>query len=121
MRHLDAHTLWIQQAVRLGRIDSRKVDGESKPADILTKHSISRDRLDKLVKLHGCKYVEGRAANAPKMRSGGSGRATIAGHGSVNSIRGQTNDQKESPHEKKVEESDANKNDPIMPHLMFNG
>ena len=121
LRHLDAHTLWIQQAVRLGRIDLRKVDGESNPADILTKHSISRDRLDKLVTLHGCKYVEGRAANAPKMRSGGSGRATMAGHGSINSIRGQTKDQQDSSPEKKVEESDANKNDPLMPHLIFNG
>ena len=115
LRHLDAHTLWIQQAVRLGRIDLRKVDGESNPADILTKHSISRDRLDKLVTLHGCKYVEGRAANAPKMRSGGLGRATMAGHGSINSIRGQTKSPKESPYDNlRVTE------DPLMPHLIFN-
>ena len=45
----------------------------------------------------------------------------MAGHGSINSIRGQTKDQRKSPPEKKVEESDANKNDPLMPHLIFNG
>ena len=28
LRHLDTHTLWIQQAVRTGRIDQRKVLGE---------------------------------------------------------------------------------------------
>ena len=61
----------------------------------------------------------------------------MAGHGSVNSIRGQfdnlrvaedfsntirgnTKSQKESPPEKKVEGSDANKSDPLMPHLVFN-
>ena len=28
LRHLDTHTLWIQQAVRTGRVDLRKVLGE---------------------------------------------------------------------------------------------
>ena len=27
LRHLDTYTLWIQQAVRIGRVDLRKVDG----------------------------------------------------------------------------------------------
>ena len=26
LRHIDTHTLWIQQAVRIGRVDVRKVD-----------------------------------------------------------------------------------------------
>ena len=42
LRHLDTHTLWIQQAVRTGRVDLRKVLGEENPADLLTKHSLSR-------------------------------------------------------------------------------
>ena len=46
LRHLDTHTLWIQQAVRAKRVDLRKVDGECNPADILTKHGISRQRLE---------------------------------------------------------------------------
>jgi histone deacetylase 1/2 len=48
LRHLDTHTLWIQHAVRSGRIDLRKVLGEANPADIFTKHSLSRERLKML-------------------------------------------------------------------------
>ncbi len=43
LRHLDTHTLWVQQAVREKRVDLRKVDGEADPADIVTKHFCSRD------------------------------------------------------------------------------
>ena len=71
LRHLDIHTLWIQQAVRTKRVDLRKVLGERNPADLLTKHSISRQRLDELVELYGCKYLDGRAASAPLARKGG--------------------------------------------------
>ncbi len=78
LRHLDTHTLWIQQAVRTRRVDLRKVDGEANPADLLTKHSISRQRLEGLVTLFSCKYLEGRAASAPLVRKGGSNRHTMA-------------------------------------------
>ena len=81
LRHLDTHTLWIQQAVRTGRVDLRKVLGEENPADLLTKHSLSRQRLEKLVALHGCKYLAGRAASAPKMREGETTRTTMASEG----------------------------------------
>jgi hypothetical protein len=81
LRHLDTHTLWIQQAVRTGRVDLRKVLGEENPADLLTKHSLSRERLEKLVALHGCKYLAGRAASAPKVREGESTRTTMASGG----------------------------------------
>ena len=43
LRHLDTHTLWVQHAVRSGRIDLGKVFGEENPADIFTKHSLTRD------------------------------------------------------------------------------
>ena len=52
LRHIDTHTLWVQQAVRCKRIDLRKVDGETNPADIFTKHSLSRDRLIKLKEIY---------------------------------------------------------------------
>ncbi len=78
LRHLDTHTLWIQQAVRTGRIDLRKILGEENPADLLTKHSLSRQRMEKLVDLHGCRYMGGRAETAPLMREGASTRATMA-------------------------------------------
>ena len=81
LRHLDTHTLWVQQAVRLGRVDLRKIAGEQNPADLFTKHSISRDRLTMLVELHGCCYRDGRAESAPAMRSADSSRATMASAG----------------------------------------
>ena len=81
LRHLDTHTLWIQQAVRTGRVDLRKVLGEENPADLLTKHSLSRQRLAKLVELHGCKYLGGRAASAPQVRAGESTKTTMASGG----------------------------------------
>jgi hypothetical protein len=101
LRHLDTHTLWIQQAVRLGRVDLRKVDGEVNPADLLTKHSLSRERLEALVKLHGCEYIGGRAESAPQARSGTSSKTTMASAASGTSVVG-TVDSAERP--------------PIMPH-----
>ena len=78
LRHLDTHTLWIQQAVRTKRVDLRKVLGERNPADLLTKHSISRQRLDELIELYGCRYLGGRAESAPLTRKRESSRPTMA-------------------------------------------
>jgi hypothetical protein len=66
--HLDTYTLWIQQAVRTGRVAIKKVHGEANPADIFTKHSLTRDRLRKLTELFDCHYRDGRAATAPLLR-----------------------------------------------------
>ena len=78
VRHLDTQTLWIQQAVRAGKIDLRKIDGDKNPADLLTKHSISEARLEMLVKIFGCRYMDGRAASAPKERKVASSKFTLA-------------------------------------------
>ena len=78
LRHLDTHTLWIQHAVRSGRIDLRKVPGEANPADLFTKHSLSRERLQSLVKLFDCWFRDGRAKGAPQMRTGKSEKSTIS-------------------------------------------
>jgi len=78
LRHLDTHMLWVQQAVRSRRIDLRKIAGEENPADLFTKHLVSRDKVAQLVCLIGCKFLEGRAASAPMTRRGESGRRTIA-------------------------------------------
>jgi hypothetical protein len=77
LRHLDTHTLWIQQAVRCGRVILKKVPGTENPADLLTKHSISRDGLLNLVKLYNCKHLGGRADSAPQMRKGVSNKKTM--------------------------------------------
>ena len=78
LRHLDTHTLWVQQAVRSRRFELKKVLGEENPADLFTKHSLSKERLEKLVELFDCQFREGRAASAPAMRTGASDKQTIA-------------------------------------------
>ena len=68
LRHLDTHSLWIQQAVRCGKITVRKVKGEDNVADLFTKHLASRDRINYLMGLLGCAFVSGRPEAAPLMR-----------------------------------------------------
>ena len=100
LRHLDTHTLWIQQAVRNGRIDLRKIAGEHNPADLMTKHSHSKEKLHSLVKLHDCCFMEGRAESAPALRRGASGKVTMAkADEELNEVEGQEeqNDQEYSP------------------------
>jgi hypothetical protein len=55
VRRLDTQTSWIQQAVRAGKIDLRKIDGNKNPVDPLSKHSISEARLEMLVDVFGCR------------------------------------------------------------------
>ena len=55
--------------------------GEENPADLFTKHSLSRARLEKLVALHGCRYAGGRAESAPQVRKGESNKFTLADAG----------------------------------------
>ena len=78
LRHLDTHTLWTQHAVRSGRIDLRKVLGEANPADIFTKHSLSRERLKMLTELFDCKFRGGRPDAAPRLREVPSNKLTMA-------------------------------------------
>ena len=51
IRHLDTNTLWLQEKVRTGAIEVRKVKGEENPADLFTKHLPSQDNVHTLVKL----------------------------------------------------------------------
>ena len=51
LRHLDAHTLWVQQAVRSKRLMMKKASGEENPSDLVTKHSLSQEQLSKLTAL----------------------------------------------------------------------
>jgi hypothetical protein len=68
LRHIDTHSLWVQQAARSGRIEVRKVRGEDNPADLFTKHLPSRGKIDQLVSLLGCRFDQGRPDAAPAMR-----------------------------------------------------
>ena len=68
LRHLETHTLWVQEKVRTGAIEVRKVWGEVNPADLFTKHLPSREKVHQLLGLFGCEYREGRAGAAPLLR-----------------------------------------------------
>ena len=68
LRHLECHSLWVQQRLRRGEFKLLKVAGEANPADLFTKHLESRAKLDQLVGLFRCEYLEGRPAAAPALR-----------------------------------------------------
>ena len=52
-RHLECTSLWIQQRIRHGELEVRKVAGEENPADLYTKHFESKDKIEQLVGLIG--------------------------------------------------------------------
>ena len=72
LRHLETHTLWVQEKVRTKAISVKKVRGEVNPADLFTKHLPSKDKVHQLLDLFGCEYRTGRAAPAPLLRPDGS-------------------------------------------------
>jgi hypothetical protein len=100
LRHLDTHTLWIQQAVRSRKIDLRKISGETNPADLMTKHLASRERLNALVRTAGCVFRSGRADSAPQTRTTKGGKATMA-----------------EAHA--MELTEGIENLPVMPHIQY--
>jgi hypothetical protein len=70
--------LWVQQAVRSKRFELRKVAGEVNPADLFTKHSLTRERLMDLAKIFQLEFRGGRAASAPQMRDAAGIKPTLA-------------------------------------------
>ena len=70
LRHIDTQCLWLQQKVRDGKLELRKIKGTENPADIFTKHFSSAPTIEALLKLFGCEYREGRPRGAPALRKG---------------------------------------------------
>ena len=75
----------MQEKVRTGAIEVRKVRGDVNPADLFTKHLPSNDKVHQLTKLFGCEYRAGRSMAAPLLRpqkkdGGGDGCPPTAGH-----------------------------------------
>ena len=68
LRHLECTSLWIQQRIRLGELEVRKIKGEINPADLYTKHLESKAKIEQLTQLFGGEFREGRAAAAPQLR-----------------------------------------------------
>jgi len=108
LRHLDAHTLWLQQAVRSKRLELKKVLGPANPADVLTKHSLTREKLLELVDLFDCRFVGGRAESAPALRREAGGKKTMASYDDtgeqVNSVEA---------------EQPSGEQAPFFPHLLL--
>ena len=84
LRHLETHILWVQEKVRTGAFQVRKVRGDVNPAELFTKHPPTKDKIHQLVKLFVCEYRSGRSAAAPLFRpqeaSGGKGGQPSASH-----------------------------------------
>ena len=68
----------MQQAVRSGRFELKKIKGTENPADLLTKHNQTHDSIEKLVALYDCYFKGGRADLAPSLRLGQSDKKTLA-------------------------------------------
>ena len=71
LRHIDTRSLWLQQKLRAGALEIRKVRGEVNPADLFTKHLSSEDRVSDLCELFRCRFASGRAAGAPSLKRHG--------------------------------------------------
>ena len=68
LRHLECHSLWVQQRLRRKEFELRKVDGTKNPADLFTKHMDSSAKLDGLVERFNCVFRSGRPEAAPQLK-----------------------------------------------------
>ena len=87
LRHLECHSLWVQQRLRRREFELRKVNGTENPADLFTKHMDSASKLNSLVGMFGCAYRDGRPSAAPELKRSGHAQArdeggspALAGH-----------------------------------------
>ena len=60
LRHLDLQYLWLQQMVRAGRFQMKKVPGVWNPADLMTKPLAAKEIEGKLIAM-GMRVSEGRS------------------------------------------------------------
>ncbi len=88
----------------------RKVPGLANPADLLTKHSLSRERLRDLVKLYGCEYRPGRASLAPTLRRTQGTKTTMA-DAATEDLTGEIESREPNEDEELIR--------PVMPHKLF--
>ena len=67
IKHLETRTLWVQDQVARGRIILNKIDGESNPADLLTKY-LSGPKIKQLTQLMPIRFTNGRHPLAPQVQ-----------------------------------------------------
>ena len=68
LRHVECHSLWLQQRLRRKEFELRKIAGEENPGDLFTKHLESAAKLKQLMSLFNCEFTPGRAASAPNLK-----------------------------------------------------
>ena len=69
LRHLECHSLWVQQRLRRKDFELLEVAGEVILSHLITKHLESRNKLDQAVGLFSCSFLGGRASIAPTLTS----------------------------------------------------
>ena len=69
LRHINTQCLWIQQPVRDGTFELRKVKGTENPADLFTKYLTGNEKVVELLRMFGCEYMDGRPQSAPSLRA----------------------------------------------------
>ena len=66
LRHIEVHTLWLQQKAKAGVFDVRKVNGKDNPADAMTKH-LTESAMGKIMSQIDAHFMTGRASSAPQL------------------------------------------------------
>ena len=68
LRHLECTSFWMQQRIRHGEVEVRKIAGEVNPADLCAKHLESKAKIEQLIGLFGGVFRGGRAEAALQLR-----------------------------------------------------
>ena len=70
LRHIDTQCFWLQQKVRNGSLEIRKVKGTENPADLFTKHLGSAKVVESLLALFGCEYRGRQTCKRSELKGG---------------------------------------------------
>lgn len=82
LRHVETHTLWVQDKIRRGKFSLHRVPGSQHPADLFTKYLRTQSHLDDCIKWLNCQFVSGRPLSAPQLRNEMVVKAlSVSGHG----------------------------------------
>ena len=86
--------------------------GEANPADLLTKHSNTYEKMRMLVDLYSCYYRECRAEPAPNVRKGASDKKTMSDSGLAMANGGGNDDVRD-------DDTQQHSTPTILPHLEY--
>ena len=66
LRHINVHWLWVQESIKNGDVEARKVNGKDNPADLMTEHLPSNDITKRLGDMN-FEIATGRADKSLKL------------------------------------------------------